>query len=136
MSLESAYGTSPQRWTYDNGGTGQFIGGAGTSLGNILLQVSGILPNWSHALLNAVIGENSFLKALDDPIVTASKAVTDGVWAPWISVALLLVAATVMLRARDSRFARAVTAAGWALGVMVVTRAADPVSGRVDPLGE
>lgn len=121
VSLESAYGTSPQWWTYDNGCTGQFVAGAGTSLGNILLEISGILPNWSHALLNAVIGEDSFLKALDGPIVTASKAVTDGVWAPWVSVVLLLVAATVMIRARDGRFARAVTAAGWALGVLVVT---------------
>ncbi|OIJ24133.1 hypothetical protein [Nocardioides luteus] len=121
VSLESAYGTSPQWWTYDNGCTGQFIAGAGTSIGNIMLEISGILPNWSHALLNAVIGENSFLKALDDPIVAASKAVTDGVWAPWVSVVLLLVAATVMIRARDGRFARAVTAAGWALGVLVVT---------------
>ncbi|GGR60701.1 hypothetical protein GCM10010197_29690 [Nocardioides luteus] len=121
VSLESAYGTSPQWWTYDNGCTGQFIAGAGTSIGNIMLEISGIMPNWSHALLNAVIGENSFLKVLDDPIVTASKAVTDGVWAPWVSVVLLLVAATVMIRARDGRFARAVTAAGWALGVLVVT---------------
>ncbi|GGU42511.1 hypothetical protein [Nocardioides albus] len=121
VSLESAYGTSPQWWTYDNGCTGQFIAGAGTSLGNILLEISGILPNWSHALLNAVIGENSFLKTLDGPIVAASKAVTDGVWAPWVSVVLLLVAATVMIRARDGRFSRAVTAAGWALGVLVVT---------------
>lgn len=121
VSLESAYGTSPQWWTYDNGCTGQFVAGAGTSIGNIMLEISGILPNWSHALLNAVIGENSFLKALDDPIVAASKAVTDGVWAPWVSVVLLLVAATVMIRARDGRFARAVTAAGWALGVLVVT---------------
>lgn len=121
VSLESAYGTTPQWWTYDNGCTGQFVAGAGTSIGNIMLEISGILPNWSHALLNAVIGENSFLKALDDPIVAASKAVTDGVWAPWVSVVLLLVAATVMIRARDGRFARAVTAAGWALGVLVVT---------------
>ncbi|MGH3351483.1 MAG: hypothetical protein ACRDPS_12535 [Nocardioides sp.] len=121
VSLESAYGTSPQWWTYDNGCTGQFVAGAGTSIGNIMLEISGILPNWSHALLNAVIGENSFLKALDDPIVAASKAVTDGVWAPWVGVVLLLVAATVMIRARDGRFARAVTAAGWALGVLVVT---------------
>ena len=121
VSLESAYGTTPQWWTYDNGCTGQFVAGAGTSIGNIMLEISGILPNWSHALLNAVIGENSFLKALDDPIVAASEAVTDGVWAPWVSVVLLLVAATVMIRARDGRFARAVTAAGWALGVLVVT---------------
>ncbi|MEU6136758.1 hypothetical protein [Nocardioides sp. NPDC047086] len=121
VSLESAYGTTPQWWTYDNGCTGQFVAGAGTSIGNIMLEISGILPNWSHALLNAVIGEDSFLRALDDPIVAASKAVTDGVWAPWVSVVLLLVAATVMIRARDGRFARAVTAAGWALGVLVVT---------------
>ncbi|WP_211352514.1 hypothetical protein [Nocardioides albertanoniae] len=121
VSLESAYGTSPQWWTYDNGCTGQFVAGAGTAIGNIMMEISGILPNWSHALLNAVIGENSFLKALDGPIVAASKAVTDGVWAPWVSVVLLLVAATVMIRARDGRFARAVTAAGWALGVLVVT---------------
>ncbi|MBO0842038.1 MAG: hypothetical protein J2O46_02550 [Nocardioides sp.] len=121
VSIESVYGTTPQWWTYDNGCTGQFVAGAGTALGNILLEISGILPNWSHALLNAVIGPNSFFHALDTPIRSASAAVTKGVWAPWVSVVLLLVAGTVMLRARDGRFARAVTAAGWALGVLIVT---------------
>lgn len=122
VSLESTYGATPQWWTYDNGCTGQFVAGAGTALSNILLEIAGILPNWSHALLDVVVtSQHSFLHALDQPVHAATKAVTAGVWRPWLTVALLLVAATVMARARTGRLAGAATAAGWALGVLLVT---------------
>ncbi|TQL70291.1 TrbL/VirB6 plasmid conjugal transfer protein [Nocardioides albertanoniae] len=120
VSLESTYGTTPQLWTYDNGCTGQFVAGAGTAIGNILLQVSGTFPNWTHALLNAVVDPDSPVQALDNPVVDATRAVTDGVWRPWITVAVLLVAATAIWRARTGHVAGSATAVAWA-GVVLLT---------------
>ena len=91
-SIESVYGTSPQWFTYDNGCTGQFMASAGTSLGNILLELSGLLPNWSHALLHSVLSPGSWLVALEDPVVDATTATAQGVWSPWMPIVLLLVA--------------------------------------------
>lgn len=121
VTLESVYGTTPKWATYDNGCTGQFMAGAGSSLGNILLQVSGLLPNWSHALLNATISPDSPVRALDSPVIEATRAVTDAVWKPWVTIALLLVAVIVMHRARDGRLARSLHAAVWAGLVLVMT---------------
>ena len=121
VSLESTYGTTPQLWTYDNGCTGQFVAGAGTAIGNILLQVSGTMPNWTHALLNAVVDPDSPVQALDNPVVDATRAVTEGVWRPWITVAVLLVAATAIWRARSGHIAGSATAVAWAGVVLVGT---------------
>lgn len=121
VSLESTYGSTPQWWTYDNGCTGRFVAGAGTSLGNILLDVSGALPNWSQALLDSVIGPDSWMSALDKPVVNATKSVTAGVWAPWVGIVLLLVACVVLLRSRAGRLAGAVTAFSWAMIVLVAS---------------
>lgn len=120
VSLESVYGPVPQWITYDNGCTGQFVAGAGTSLGNIMLTVSGLLPNWSHLLLRTVVDPHSPLKALNEPIASATKAVSSGVWSPWLPIAILLVGATAIWRARRGQVAGSVTAAAWALGVLVV----------------
>jgi hypothetical protein len=93
VSLESTYGTAYRWWVYDVGCTGKFVAGAGTSLANIELQVSGILPSWSHALLDTIIGDSDLFAALDEPIAAATNAVADGVWGPWLPVSLLAVAA-------------------------------------------
>ncbi|GGR63845.1 hypothetical protein J2S40_004774 [Nocardioides luteus] len=121
VTLESTYGTTPQLWTYDNGCTGQFVSGAGTAIGNILLQISGTIPNWTHALLDAVIDPESPVQALDNPVVDATHAVTDGVWRPWITIAVLLVAATAIWRARTGHIAGSATAVAWAGVVLVGT---------------
>ncbi|MGY0388911.1 restriction endonuclease fold toxin-2 domain-containing protein [Nocardioides sp. WG-D5] len=121
VTLESTYGTTPQLWTYDNGCTGQFVAGAGTAIGNILLQVSGTMPNWTHALLAAVVDPDSPVQALDNPVVDATRAVTDGVWRPWITIAVLLVAATAIWRARTGHIAGSATAVAWAGVVLLGT---------------
>jgi hypothetical protein len=121
VTLESTYGTTPQLWTYDNGCTGQFVAGAGTAIGNILLQVSGAIPNWTHALLAAVVDPDSPVRALDNPVVDATRAVTDGVWRPWITIAVLLVAATAIWRARTGHIAGSATAVAWAGVVLLGT---------------
>lgn len=120
-TLESTYGTTPKLWTFDNGCTRQFVAGAGTAIANILLQISGALPNWSHALLATVVDPESPVRALDNPVVDATHAVTEGVWKPWLSVALLLVAAVALNRARSGEIARTTSAAAWAGLVLLVT---------------
>lgn len=117
-SIESVYGTSPQWFTYDNGCTGQFIADAGTALSNILLELSGLLPNWSHALLHSVLSPGSWLIALEEPVVEATTATAQGVWSPWLPIVLLLVAVIIILRSRAGRFAGSATAAAWALLVL------------------
>ena len=121
VTLESTYGTTPQLWTYDNGCTGQFVAGAGTAIGNILLQISGTIPNWTHALLDAVVDPESPVQALDNPVVDATRAVTEGVWRPWITIAVLLVAATAIWRARTGHIAGSATAVAWAGVVLLGT---------------
>lgn len=121
VSIESVYGTGPQWWTYDTGCTGQFVAGAGTALANIELQISGILPSWSHALLDTVIGDSDLFKALDAPVKATTEAVSAAVWKPWLPVALLLVGGLVLWRARSGRLGGAVTAACTALGVLALT---------------
>lgn len=121
VSLESSYGTTPTMWTFDNGCSGQFVPGAGTALANIGMQISGMMPNWSHAFLASVISDDSLFQALDEPVESSTEAIANGVWRPWLPVALLLVAVLVFWRARDGRFAGAVTAATTALGVLGIT---------------
>lgn len=121
VSLESVYGTAPQWWTYDTGCAGQFVAGAGTALANIELQISGILPSWSHALLDTVIGDSDLFAVLDTPIKATTEAVSNAVWEPWLPVAMLVVGGLVLWRARSGRLGGAVTAAGTALGVLALT---------------
>lgn len=117
-SIESVYGTSPQWFTYDNGCTGQFVADAGTALSNILLELSGLLPNWSHALLHSVLSPSSWLVALEEPVVDATTATAQGVWSPWLPIVLLLVVVIIILRSRAGRLAGSATAAAWALLVL------------------
>ncbi|EGD40918.1 serine/arginine repetitive matrix protein 2 [Nocardioidaceae bacterium Broad-1] len=117
-SIESVYGTSPQWFTYDNGCTGQFVAEAGTALSNILLELAGLLPNWSHALLHSVLSPSSWLIALEEPVVEATTATARGVWSPWLPIVLLLVVVIIILRSRAGRFASSATAAAWALLVL------------------
>lgn len=120
-SLESVYGTSPQWFTFDNGCTGQFMAGTGTALGNIMLELGGILPNWSHVLLNSVLSPGSWLVALEEPVLEATGATVQGVWSPWLPVVVLIVAALIFLRARSGRLAQSASAAAWALLVLGVS---------------
>jgi hypothetical protein len=120
VSLESTYGTTPQWWTYDNGCGGRWLAGAGTSLGNAALQLTGMLPNWTEALISAVIDPSGWTEVLDQPVAQATEAVAGGVWGPWVGVVLILVAVLVMLRSRGGQVAGAITAIGWALGVLVL----------------
>lgn len=121
VSLEAAYGTAPRWWVYETGCTGRFVAGAGTALANIELQVAGILPSWSHALLDTVVGDSELFSALDKPVKASTEAVSEGVWGPWLPVVLMLVAGLVLWRARSGRLGGAVTAAATALGVLALT---------------
>jgi hypothetical protein len=120
VSLESTYGTTPQWWTYDNGCGGRWLAAAGTAIGNTALQLTGMLPNWTESLITAVIDPSGWTKVLDEPVSKATDAVAEGVWGPWLPIALVLAALLIMMRSRAGQFAGVINAAGWALGVLVV----------------
>lgn len=119
VSFESTYGVTPQWWAYDNGCVGGIFAGIGSGLGNIGLQLSGILPNWTEALIDAVISPGDWIGVLDEPVARSTQAIAEGVWTPWLVVVLALVAVLVMFRARGGHLSGSVTATAWALLVLI-----------------
>ena len=120
VTFQSTYGDTPQWTTYDDGCFGQMLASAGTSIGNIEMDLSGALPNWVTALMHAVVNPGGWIGAIDTPIAHATRAVTEGIWRPWAAIGFLLVAVLLLTRLRGGRISGAITAAGWALGVLLV----------------
>lgn len=119
-SIQSVYGTTPRVWNYDNGcspGSG-IMPSVGAGLANMGFEVSGALSGWTLALLEAVIAP-TWAKPLDEPVASATTAVANGTWTPWLVLVMSLVAIVVLLRARDGRISGAITATAWALLVLV-----------------
>lgn len=119
-SLPSVYGYSPHVWSYDNGCSpgSDIMPGVGSALANMAFEISGALVGWTHALLEAVISPE-WAAPLDGPVTSATEAVARGTWTPWLTAALLIVGILVLFRSRSGHVGGAITAAVWALLVLV-----------------
>ena len=123
VSIASVYGTNYQWWAYDNGcGAGSDImPRLTTNIANVIgLQLPGLLLAIGQGLFTAVIDPSSWIGFLDKPIEHATASVAAGVWFPFLSLALLLVAVVTLLRAARGRLAATITATVWALTVLVL----------------
>jgi hypothetical protein len=123
VSIASAYGTSYRWWAYDNGcGAGsdlmpRFVTSIASAIG---LQFPGLLLSIGQGLFTAVIDPSGWIGFLDKPIESATASVAAGVWFPFLSLALLLVAVVTLTRAARGRLSSTITASVWALAVLVV----------------
>ena len=123
VSIASVYGTNYQWWAYDNGcGAGSDImPRLTTNIANVIgLQLPGLLLAIGQGLFTAVIDPSGWIGFLDKPIEHATASVAAGVWFPFLSLALLLVAVVTLLRAARGRLAATITATVWALTVLVL----------------
>ncbi|WP_258724404.1 hypothetical protein [Cellulomonas sp. NS3] len=122
IAISDVYGYSYRWVNYDNGCVPGASWGPGfvTGIGNLLLAGASATNALVHSTLGFVV-EPTWLEPLDQTITQATEAVRTGVWAPWITVALVLVAATVLAAAARAEVSNAVTSAGWALLVLVAT---------------
>ncbi|MBB2924004.1 hypothetical protein FHR80_002932 [Cellulomonas cellasea] len=122
VAISDVYGYSYRWANYDNGCVPGASWGPGfvTGIGNLLLAGAAATNALVHSTLGFVV-DPTWLDPLDQTITEATDAVRTGVWAPWITVALVLVAATVLAAAARAEVSNAVTSAAWALLVLVAT---------------
>ncbi|NYI99591.1 hypothetical protein HNR19_000290 [Nocardioides thalensis] len=120
QSLQSAYGTTPQVWNYDNGCTpgAGIMPSVGAALTNISFDISGALSGWTQALLESVIAPD-WAEPLDEPVAEATTAVANGTWTPWLVLVMTVVAVVVLFRSREGHLSGAITATAWALLVLL-----------------
>ncbi|GAA2724019.1 hypothetical protein [Cellulomonas aerilata] len=120
VALSDVYGYSYRWVNYDNGCVPGSAWGPGfvTGVGNLLLAGAASTNALVHSTLGFVV-DPTWLAPLDRTITEATQTVRDGVWTPWITIALVLVAGTVLVAAARAEFSNAVTSAGWALLVLV-----------------
>lgn len=122
VAISDVYGYSYRWVNYDNGCVPGSAWGPGfvTGVGNLLLAGAASTNALVHSTLGFVV-DPTWLQPLDRTITEATETVREGVWAPWITVALIVVAGTVLLAAARAEVSNAVTSAGWALLVLVTT---------------
>ena len=123
VSIASVYGTNYRWWWYDNGcGAGSDIMPAlTTNIANVIgLQIPGLFLALGQGLFTAVIDPSGWIGFLDEPIANATASVAAGVWFPFLTLALLLVAVVTLTRAARGRLSATITASVWALTVLVV----------------
>jgi hypothetical protein len=122
VAIADVYGYSYRWVNYDNGCVpGSSWGPAFvTGVGNFLLAGAASTNALVHSTLGFVV-EPTWLQPLDRTITEATETVREGVFAPWITVVLVLVAGTVLAAAARAQVSNAVTSAGWAILVLVAT---------------
>ena len=123
VSIASVYGTNYRWWWYDNGcGAGSDImPSLVTNIANVIgLQFPGLLLSIGQGLFTAVIDPSGWIGFLDKPIEQATASVAAGVWFPFLSLALLLVAVVTLLRAARGQLSGTITATVWALTILVL----------------
>ncbi|WP_298462249.1 hypothetical protein [uncultured Cellulomonas sp.] len=122
VAISEVYGYSYRWVNYDNGCVPGAAWGPNfvTGVGNLLLAGAASTNALVHSTLGFVV-DPTWLEPLDRTITEATETVRAGVWAPWITVALLLVAGTVLVAATRAEISNAVTSAGWAVLVLVAT---------------
>lgn len=124
VTINSVYGTGYSVVTYDNGckpGSG-IMPGLGAGVLNLVgLEWPATLSSFGRELQSLLVEPDSWIGVLDKPITEATNAITSGFWRPWVTIALLLVAALVLTRAMSGALAGVVTAVVWALIVLVMS---------------
>lgn len=122
VAISDVYGYSYRWVNYDTGCVPGSNWGPGfvTGVGNLMLAGAASTNALVHTTLSFVV-EPTWLQPLDRTLTEATEAVRSGVWTPWITVALVLVAGTVLIAAARAEISNAVTSAGWALLVLVAT---------------
>ena len=123
VSIASVYGTNYRWWWYDNGcGAGSDImPSLVTNISNVIgLAFPGLLLAIGQGLFTAVIDPSGWIGFLDKPIEQATSSVAAGVWFPFLSLTLLIVAVVALLRAAGGRLSGTITATVWALLVLVL----------------
>ena len=122
VAISDVYGYSYRWVNYDNGCVPGSAWGPGfvTGVGNLLLTGAASTNALVHSTLGFVV-DPTWLAPLDRTITEATETVRAGVWTPWITIALVVVAATVLVAAARAEVSNAVTSAGWALLVLVAT---------------
>lgn len=124
VSMESVWGTEYRWATYDNGcnPASSIMPSVGTNVANLIgLELPGLLPNWSHYVMDQVIDPSGWIGPLEKPMVEATKSAEEGVWAPWAGVVLVILGCLVMWAARGGQLARSITALLWAGSVLLLT---------------
>jgi hypothetical protein len=124
VSIYSVYGSGYGVAAYDNGCNP--IDGVMPTLGANIFNTVGLewpatMSSLGRSLQSLVVDPDRWIGALDQPVEEATSAVTEGFWKPWITVALLLVAALVLGRSATGQIAGALTAIVWALLLLVVS---------------
>ncbi|MCL1871367.1 MAG: hypothetical protein FWF90_13270 [Promicromonosporaceae bacterium] len=120
VTIADVYGYNYQWVDYDNG----CIPGADalpklqTGVGNFLMSGSAAVSAFTHSLLGLVVTPD-FMAPLDGVLTSATSAIKGGLWDPWVTAILILVAAGVLVAASRSEMSSAVTTVGWALIVLV-----------------
>lgn len=121
-TLAEVYGYSYTWQVYDNGCgvTDGPLASWGTDTANLLLGLSDSVLALTGSALGAVVDPSGWIGVLDDPMVQATQAVREGLWGPWLGVAMMLVAVVILWRARVSQeFSRTINAGAWAILVLV-----------------
>lgn len=121
-SIQSVYGTNFGWWTYDNGcaAGSAILPGLGTNIATLVgLQIAGLAPNWGQALMSAVVNP-TWTHQLDSVVTNATASTSAGVWYPWLTVSLLLVAVLSFRHAVRGAIPAVVTGVVWSLLVLVV----------------
>ena len=122
VSIQSVYGTNFTWWTYDNGcaAGSDILPEVGTSLAELMgFQIPGLAPSWGMGLMSAVVNP-TWTDKLDSVVSSTTASIAAGVWYPWLTVALLVVAVLTLVRATRGALPTAITGVAWALLVMVV----------------
>jgi len=94
VSIQSVYGTNFTWWTYDNGcaAGSDILPEVGTSLAELMgFQIPGLAPSWGMGLMSAVVNP-TWTDKLDSVVSSTTASIAAGVWYPWLTVALLVVA--------------------------------------------
>ncbi|GEM_PF-2038493 len=120
VKIADVYGYSYEWATYDNGCLpgSDALPKAQTGVANVLVSGSASVAAFTHGLYGLVVTPD-FLAPLDGVLTTATSAIKGGFWDPWVSAALILVAAGVLIAAMRAEVSSAVTTVGWALLVLV-----------------
>ena len=61
-------------------------------------QIPGLAPSWGMGLMSAVVNP-TWTDKLDSVVSSTTASIAAGVWYPWLTVALLVVAVLTLVRA-------------------------------------
>ncbi|ORT54197.1 hypothetical protein [Streptomyces sp. CB03238] len=122
--LYEQYGYAGLSWhTYDLGCGGSLRAPEAATDNWLANMVFGFSKGWTAltvVLRQQATGDNDFMDDLDPVIETATRAVRDAVYSPWIGTSLLILGTVIIFQARKKDTASVLSQAGWALIVMTL----------------